>query len=144
MLEKYTKVYGLLNKIKPLLEKKSNFPENLELTKDFYDLVHNIGYENIINCEKIISISTTILQNLEELREQFSQSEYKLIKSTCNKTIENECNEIYTVLDLLISVDKMIKKWQTLIKDIHNPTDYECSILLSLEINPDILEIDVI
>lgn len=144
MLEKYTKVYGLLNKIKPLLEKKSNFPENLELTKDFYNLVHDIGWKNIICCEKIISISTQVSQNLDELKDQFSHSEYKLLKSTCRKTIECEHNEVDTILDLLIGVDKMVKNWQKLIKDPHNPTDYEYSYLLLHEVNPDILDLDVI
>ena len=52
--------------------------------------------------------------------------------------------EIDNILDLLIGVDKMVKFWQKFTKDPLNPTDYECSVLLSHEINPDILELDVI
>lgn len=144
MLEKYTKTFGLLAKIKPLIDKKIDFPEELELSKNFYDLVHDIGQKNIRNCEKIISLSTQVSKNLEELKNQFSDFEYNFLKSTCKKTIECEHHEIDNILDLLIGVDKMVKFWQKFTKDPLNPTDYECSVLLSHEINPDILEIDVI
>ena len=43
MLEKYTRVFGLLGRIKPLIDRKIDFPEELNLSKDFYDLVHDIG-----------------------------------------------------------------------------------------------------
>lgn len=144
MLEKYTKVFGLLGRIKPLIDRKIDFPEELDLSKDFYDLVHDIGQKNIQNCEKIIDLSTKVSQNLEELKDQFEDSEYKLLKSTCKKTIECERREVDNILDLLIGIDKMVKYWQKFTKDPLNPTDYECSVLLSHEINPDILEIDVI
>ena len=144
MLEKYTRVFGLLGRIKPLIDRKIDFPEELNLSKDFYDLVHDIGQKNIRNCEKIIGLSTQVSQNLEELKEQFEDSEYKLLKSTCKKTIECERREIDNILDLLIGVDKMVKFWQKFTKDPHNPTDYECSVLLLHKVNPDILELDVI
>lgn len=144
MLEKYTKIFGLLGRIKPLIDRKIEFPEEVDLSKDFYDSVHDIGQKNIQNCEKIIDLSTQISQNLEELRDQFEDSEYKLLKSTCKKTIECERSEVDNILDLLIGIDKMVKYWQKFTKDPLNPTDYECSVLLSHEVNPDILEIDVI
>jgi hypothetical protein len=144
MIEKYTKVFELLGKIKPLIDRKIDFPEELDLSKDFYDLVHDIGQKNIRNCEKIIDLSIQVSQNLEELKDQFEDSEYKLLKSTCKKTIEYERREVDNILDLLIGIDKMVKYWQKFTKDPHNPTDYECSVLLSHEVNPDILEIDVI
>jgi hypothetical protein len=144
MIEKYTKVFELLGKIKPLIDRKIDFPEELDLSKDFYDLVHDIGQKNIRNCEKIIDLSIQVSQNLEELKDQFEDSEYKLLKSTCKKTIECERREVDNILDLLIGIDKMVKYWQKFTKDPLNPTDYECSVLLSHEINPDILEIDVI
>lgn len=144
MLEKYTKIFGLLAKIKPLIDKKIDFPKELDLSKDFYNLVHNIGQKNIVNCEKIISLSTQVSQNLEEFKDQFSDSEYELLKSTCKETINCERCEIDNILDLLIGIDKTVKYWQKFTKDPHNPTDYECSVLLSHKVNLDILELDVI
>ncbi len=117
MLEKYTKIFGLLGRIKPLIDRKIDFPEELDLSKDFYDLVHDIGQQNIRNCEKIIDLSTQVSQNLEELSDQFEDSEYKLLKSTCKKTIECERREVDNTLDLLIGIDKMVKYWQKFTKD---------------------------
>ena len=144
MIEKYTKVFGLLGKIRPLMDKKIDFPEEPKLTKDFYNLIHEIGQKNIMNCEKIIKLSNQVSQNLEELKDQFSDSEYELLKTTCKKTVDCQREEVDSILDLLIGIDNMVKYWQKFTKDPHNPTDYEYSVLLSNEVNPDILEIDVI
>ena len=140
MLDKYTDVLDIIARIRPLLENKQDFPEDLEISKGFYEKVHEIGYYNIKNCENIQTLSRKALTNLEDLKEEFELDEYRVIKRTCEKTIEIQEKEVEQILDLLIGIDDSFKKYRGLINKYKLP-DEEYK---SRGINPNILDLDVI
>ena len=142
-MQKY-KIYRLLEEISLSLKNKIEFPKKPELNKEFYDLVHEIGFNNITACEKIIDISTRVLDNLEKCKDQFSQQEYKIIKSSCETFLETEQSEINFILDLLVYLDNTIKSYKNLVKNPHNLTELERNVFNSAKIDLNIFEIDVI
>ena len=142
-MDKY-KVYDLLFQIRPLLDKRTEFPEDLKFTKDFYNQVHEIGWENISNSERIISLSTLATKYLEESKVLFSDSEYNLFSELLKKTRETELYEEELILDLLISLDKEIKRWQKFPKDPKQLTAFEYLTLKTNKVDLSIFDIDVI
>lgn len=146
MKDKY-EIFELLAKIKKLILEKKEFPEDMVFSKEFYNKVHEIGYQNIMLSERILKLVADVEEGLSEFGYMFDEMEYKSVKILCDKTKELETIETNSVLDLLISVDKSIKNMRNSIesfKSIDKMGPFEKSILTSKGINLNIFDIDVI
>lgn len=146
MKDKY-EIFDSLLKLKKLIYEKKEFPETIIFSKEFYDNIHEIGYQNIMLSEKILKLVEKVEEGLLEFGSTFDDVEYNAVKLLCDKTKELETVEIYNVLDLLISVDKSIKNMRASIesyKSIDKMNPIEKSILTSKGINLNIFDIDVI
>ena len=140
-------IFDSVLKIKKLVYEKKEFPKDIIFSKEFYNKVHEIGYQNIMLSEKILNITKKVEEELLEFGSTFDEAGYNAVKLLCNKTKELETAEIYHVLDLLIDVDKSIKNIRASIesyKSIDEMNSFEKSILTSKGINLDIFDIDVI
>lgn len=113
---------------------KKDVPEELDLSKEFYDKVHDICSNNIIVIDKIIEL-------IEEAMILDDKSN-PILSELLQNIKEQENSDRTHNLDVMICVDKIFKKFQS--KLASGKYDNVKSDKLLLLLNPNILDIDIV